>query len=48
LGRIGSPAGLMLVVGGFCYGRLLDDGGSFMSRRIHRRLRVTPTGSSAS
>ncbi len=38
----------MLVAGGFCYGMLVDDGGSLVSRRIHRLLRVPPTGSSAS
>jgi hypothetical protein len=38
----------MLVAGGFCYRMLLDDGKSLVSRRIHRLLRVPPTGSSAS
>ena len=38
----------MLVAGGLCYGRLSDDGKSFVSRKVHRLLRVPPTGSSAS
>ena len=38
----------MLVAGGFCYRMLVDDGESLVSRRIHRLLRVPPTGSSAS
>jgi hypothetical protein len=28
----------MLVAGGFCYGRLVNDGGSLVSRRIHRLI----------
>ena len=38
----------MLVAGGFCYRMLVDDGPSLVSRRMHRLLRVPPTGSSAS
>ena len=38
----------MLVTGGLCYRRLVDDGESLVSRKVHRLLRVPPTGSSAS
>jgi hypothetical protein len=38
----------MLVAGGLCYRRLMDNGGSLVSRKVHRLLRVPPTGSSAS
>jgi hypothetical protein len=38
----------MLVAGGFCYGRLRDDGTPLASRKMHRLLRVPPSGSSAS
>jgi hypothetical protein len=46
--RIASPGCGMLVAGGFCYGRLRDDGAPLVSRKIHRLLRVPPPGSSAS
>jgi hypothetical protein len=38
----------MLVAGGLCYRRLMDDGESLVSRKVHRLLRVPPTGSSRS
>jgi len=37
----------MLVAGGFCYRMLVGDGESLVSRKIHRLLRVPPTGSSS-
>jgi hypothetical protein len=46
--RIGSPVCGVLVAGGLCYRRLSDDGESPVSRKVHRLLRVPPTGSSAS
>jgi hypothetical protein len=38
----------MLVAGGLCYRMLGDNGESLVSRKVHRLLRVPPTGSSAS
>jgi len=40
-----QPAGCgMLVAGGLCYRMLSDDGQSLVSRKVHRLLRVPPTG----
>jgi len=38
----------MLVAGGLCRRMLVDDGESWVAGKVHRLLRVPPTGSSRS